>query len=112
MIPFLPLNFEVAADSAWRLSCLLFVVASQIASFRMTQRYQRSGLEVPLSVKVFVVTLSGGADLLLLTNALGLYGSAAFPVYLTGLFANLGLAGFYFMLVVGSVFSVDDEAGA
>jgi hypothetical protein len=111
LIPFLPLKYGVASESAWRFSSLLFAIASQIFSFRMTQRYRRSGLEVAVSVKVFVVLLSAGADILLFTNALGLYGSAAFPVYLTGLFANLGLAGFYFLLVVDSVFSADEDPG-
>jgi hypothetical protein len=74
----------------------------------MSMRYRRAELAVSAFITAVVIILSVGADLLLLANALGIFGSAAFPVYLTGLFANLGLAGFYFLLVVGSVFpSVD-----
>lgn len=111
LIPIIPLSFGLASSSAWRLSSLLFVVASQLVTFTMTRRWFRSAdLSVATSVKVTVGTLSLGADLLLLGNALGFFGSAAFPVYLTALFANLGLAGFYFLLVVSSVFQSDSGA--
>lgn len=105
LIPLLPLKYGLAPVPAWRLSSFLFVVASQLVSFGMARRWYRSSdLTVATSVKVTALVLSGGADLLLLVNALGFFGSAGFPVYVTGLFANLGLAGFYFLLVVGSVF--------
>jgi hypothetical protein len=111
LIPLLPLKYGLASENAWRLSSFLFVVASQLASYGMISRWKRnSDLAVSTYVKVTVVALSLGADLLLLVNALGFFGSAVFPVYLTGLFANLGLAGFYFLLVVGSVFPPDNRS--
>jgi len=109
LVPLLLLSYGLAAESSWRLSSLLFVVASQMASVAMSMRYRRAELPVSVALAVTAVVLSAGADLLLLVNALGFFGSAAFPVYLTGLFANLGLAGFYFLLVVGAVFSSTDD---
>jgi hypothetical protein len=104
MIPLLPLQYGLSPESAWRLSSFLFVVASQLATFGMGRRYRQSGFALGAPITATVVVLSAGADLLLLVNALGFFRSVVFPVYLTGLFANLGLAGFYFLLVVGSVF--------
>jgi hypothetical protein len=109
LIPLLPLNYGLATESSWRLSSLLFVVASQMASVAMSLRYRRAEIAISVPITATVVVLSVGADLLLLANALGTFGSAAFPVYLTGLFANLALAGFYFLLVVGSVFPSTDD---
>jgi hypothetical protein len=108
LIPLLPLNYGLEPDSAWRLSSFLFVVASQLATFGMSRRFRRSELALSTPTMATVVVLSIGADLLLLVNALGFFGSAVFPVYLTALFANLGLAGFYFLLVVDSVFPSSD----
>jgi hypothetical protein len=110
LIPLLPLNYGLAPELSWRVSSLLFVVASQMATVAMSMRYRRTELPLSVPITATAVVLSLGADLLLLLNALGIFGSAAFPVYLTGLFANLGLAGFYFLLVVGSVFpSTNDQ---
>ena len=83
-----------------------------MATFAMSRRFQYSKLSVGAPVTATVAFLSLGADLLLLLNALGIFGSAVFAVYVTGLFANLGLAGLYFLLVVGSVFpsSADRES--
>ena len=106
LIPLIPLEFGLAPESSWRLSSFLFVVASQLVTFTMGRRWYRSSdLSVGTTVKATAVVLSLGADLLLLINALGFFGSAVFPIYLVGLFANLGLAGFYFLLVVASVFA-------
>ena len=107
LVPLLPLNYGLAAESCWRLSSILFVVGSWMASAVMSRRYLRAELRISTPASVFAAVLSLGADLLLVVNALGFFGSAVFPVYLTALFANLGLAGFYFLLVVGSVFSWD-----
>jgi len=106
LIPFLSLEYGLSPTPAWwRISSFLFVVASQLVTFDMTGRYWRSDLAAATPVKVTVITLVGGADLLLLANAFGFFGAAAFHVYLAGLFANLGLAGFCCFLVVGSGFS-------
>jgi hypothetical protein len=109
LIPLLPLSYGLAAESSWRLSSFLFVAASQMASVAMIRRLRQAGFAFSVGIQATVFVLSVGADLLLVVNALGLFGSAAFPVYLTGLFANLGLAGFYFLLVVGSVFPSNDD---
>ena len=105
LLPLLPLEYGLAPAPACRISSFLFVVTSQLVVFDMTRRYQRSGLAAATPVTVIVIILVGGADLLLLANTFGFFGAAAFHVYLAGLFANLGLAGFCFFLLVGSIFS-------
>ena len=112
LIPLLPLNYGVETAASWRLSSLLFIIASLIATVAMGLRYKRADLRVSVGSSIVAGVLSVGADLLLLANALGFFGSAVFPVYLTGLFANLGLAGYYFLLVIGSVFSPAEDRDA